>query len=88
MVSQRHKFGCAFLSYFSFQSIISLFFLTFAYPMPVPKNCLIFTGCNFEKCASQIGLHKQKKDIASAKEGKVRLLRRGGQSQGYDRTCM
>ena len=26
MVSQRHKFGCAFLSYFSLQSKISLFF--------------------------------------------------------------
>ena len=41
-----------------------------------------FIGCNFESLASQVGLHKQKKDTASAKEGKVSLLRRGGQSQG------
>ena len=50
--------------------------------MPVPKNCVIFIGCNFESRASQVGLHKQKKDTVSAKEGKVGLLRRGGQSQG------
>ena len=54
--------------------------------MPVPKICLIFIGCNFESRASQVGLHKQKKDTASAKEGKVSLLRRGGQSQGFDLT--
>ena len=58
---------------------LPLFFLTFPYPMPVPKNCLIFIRCNFESSASQVGLHKQKKDTASAKEGKVSLLRRGGQ---------
>ena len=28
-------------------------------------------------------MHKQKKDTASAKEGKVSLLRRGGQSCSY-----
>ena len=50
--------------------------------MPVTKNCVIFIGCNFESRAGQVGLHKQKKDTASAKEGKVRLLRGGGQSQG------
>ena len=50
--------------------------------MPVTKNCVIFIGCNFESRAGQFGLHKQKKDTASAKEGKVRLLRGGGQSQG------
>ena len=47
--------------------------------MPVPKNCLIFIGCNFESRASQVGLHKQKKDTSSAKKGKVRLLCRLGQ---------
>ena len=36
--------------------------------MPVPKNCVIFIGCNFESRASQVGLHKQKKDTASAKK--------------------
>ena len=50
--------------------------------MPVPKNCLIFVGCNFESRASRVGLHKKKKDTASAKEEKVSSLRRGGQSQG------
>ena len=47
--------------------------------MPVPKTCVIFIGCNFESLAGQVGLHKQKKDTASAKEGKVGLLPRGGQ---------
>ena len=50
--------------------------------MPVTKNCVIFIGCNFESRAGQVGLHKKKKDTASAKEGKVSLLREGGQSQG------
>ena len=49
--------------------------------MPVTKNCVIVIGCNFESHARQVGLHKQKKDTASAKEAKVRLLHRGGQSQ-------
>ena len=40
-----------------------LVFLTFPYPVPVPKNCVIFIGCNFKSRASQVGLHKQKKDI-------------------------
>ena len=47
--------------------------------MPVPKNCVIFIGCNFESLASQVGLQKQKKDTALVKEGEVSLLRRGGQ---------
>ena len=55
------------------------FFLTFPYPVPVAKNCAIFIGCNFESLASQVRLQKQKKDTASVKEGKVSLLRRGGQ---------
>ena len=50
--------------------------------MPVPKNCLIFIGCNFESRASYNGFYKQKKDTASAKEGKVSLLRKGGQRRG------
>ena len=49
--------------------------------MPVPKSFVIFIGSNFESRASQVGLHKQKKDTASAKKEKVRLLHRGGQSQ-------
>ena len=55
-------------------------FWTFRYPVPDSKNCVIVIGCNFESRASQVGLHKQKKDTASAKEGKVSLLRRGGQN--------
>ena len=73
----KSKFGSAFLSS-SWESKIALFFLTFPYPEPVPKNCVIFIGCNFESRASQVGLHKQKKDTASAKKGKVRLQRREG----------
>ena len=68
VVSQRHKFGSAFLSYFSRESKIALF-LTFSYPVPVPKNCVIFIGSNFESRASQVELQKQKKDTASAKGG-------------------
>ena len=37
--------------------------------MPVPKNCVIFIGSNFESRASQVELQKQKKDTASAKGG-------------------
>ena len=77
VVSQRLKFGSAFLSS-SWESKIALFFLTFPYPKPVPKNCAIFIGCNSKSRASQVGLHKQKKDTASAKKAKVRLQRRGG----------
>ena len=53
-------------------------FLTFKYPVPVPKNRVIFIGCNFKSRASQVGLHKEKKDTASAKMGKVSLQRRRG----------
>ena len=35
-----------------------LVLLTFPYPVPVPKNCVIFIGCNFESRASQVGLQK------------------------------
>ena len=81
VVSQRHKFGSAFLLYFSCDSKIALFF-----NVPVsracPKNCVIFIGCNFESRASQDGLHKWKKNIALAKDVKVSLLCRGGQSLG------
>ena len=38
----------------------------------------IFIGRNVEARASQAGLQKPKKDTASAKEGKVSLLCRGG----------
>ena len=69
------KFGSAFLSS-SWESKIALFFLTFPYPVPVPKNCVIFIGCKSR--ASQVGLHKEKKDTASAKKGKVSLHGRGG----------
>ena len=47
--------------------------------MPVPKNCVIVIGCNFESRASQVGLHKQKKDTTSGKKGKVSLQLGGGQ---------
>ena len=39
---------------------------------------MIFIGCNFESRASQVGLHKPIKHTASAKEGKVNSLCRGG----------
>ena len=37
-----------------------------------------FIGCNFKSRASQVVLHKQKKNTASARKGKVSLQRRGG----------
>ena len=51
--------------------------------LSVTKKCVIFIASNFESRASEVGLHKQKKDTASAKEGKVSLLRSGGQSCSY-----
>ena len=53
-----------------------LVFLTFPYPVPVPKKCVIFLGCNFKSRASQVGLHNEKKDTASAKKGNVSFQRR------------
>ena len=81
IVSQRHKFGSAFLLYFSCDSKIGLFF-NFPVSRACPKNCVIFIGCNFESPISQVGLHKQKKNTALAKDGKVILLCSGGQSVG------
>ena len=75
-VSQRLKFGSVFLSS-SWESKISLCFLSFPYPEPVRKNCVIFIGCNFESRASQVGLQKQKNDTRQqtvvSKEGKSKL---------------
>ena len=68
VVSQRLKFGSAFLS---FSSKISLFFLVSRIPCPSRKIVWIFIGRNVEARANQAGLHKPKKDTASAKEGKV-----------------
>ena len=56
-------------------------FLTFPCPVSVPKSCVIFIVSNIESRASQVGLHEQKKDTASAKKEKVSSLRRGEQSQ-------
>ena len=78
VVSQRSKFPEC--TPFVFLGVKNCFvFLTFPYPLLVPKFCVIFIGCNFESRASQVGLHKQKKDTSSAKKGKVNLLRRWGQ---------
>ena len=41
VVTQRLEFGSAFLS-FSLESKIALFFLTFPYPVSIPKNFVIF----------------------------------------------
>ena len=73
VVSQRLKFGSVFLSY-SWESKITLFF-NFPVLYPTRKIVWFFIGCNFESRASQAGLHKQKKDTAWAKKGKVSLLR-------------
>ena len=35
------------------------FFLTFLYPVPVPKNCAIFIGCNFESLANKVEKPKE-----------------------------
>ena len=83
VVGQRHKLGSAFLSYFSWESKIALFFFKFTVSRARPKKLSDFIGCNFESRASRVGLHEQKKDTASAKEGKVSLRRRGRRSQGF-----
>ena len=46
-------------------------------PVPVPKNCVTFIGCNFKSRASQVGLRKQKNDTASVKKGIASFLRSG-----------
>ena len=66
VVSPRLKFLSS-----SWESKIASYFLTFPYPVPVPKIVWIFIGRNVEARASQAGLHKPIKDTASAKEGKV-----------------
>ena len=71
VVSHYHKFGSAFLLCFPWESKIALFFFNF--PVPVPKNCVIFIGCNCELCVSQVGLHKQKKKYCVSKKGKSKL---------------
>ena len=73
VVSQRLKFGSAFLSY-SWESKNSLFFQLSCIPSPSRTNCVIFIGCNFESRAIQVGLHKENKDTASAKKGELCLL--------------
>ena len=80
VVSQRHKFGSVFLSYFLGSQKLPSFF-NFPITGARHKNMCDFIGRNFESRVSEVGLHKQKKDTASAKEGRVSLLRRGGQSQ-------
>ena len=54
-----------------------------------PVSCVLHEKfCDFYwpqlpiTCNCQDGFHKQKKDTVSAREGKVSLLHRGGQSQG------
>ena len=63
VVSQCHKLGSAFLSYFPWESKIALFF-NFPVSRERPQKYVLFIGCNFESRLSQAGLHKQKKDTA------------------------
>ena len=82
VVSQRLKFGSGFLSYFSWESKIALLllpcFFNFSVSCARPEKLCDFYWLQL-RITSQIGLHKQKKDTASVKEGKVSLLRTGGQ---------
>ena len=89
VVSHSLKFGSVFLTY-SWESKIVLL-LNFPVLYPTRKIVWFFIGCNFESRASQAGLHKQKKDTASAKKGKVSLCTyqcksRGstGKGKGFD----
>ena len=70
VVSQRLKFRSEFLS-FSWESKIGLFFLTFPYPVPVPKNCVIFIGFLFTCKSGWIA--QAEKGYCVSKEGKSRL---------------
>ena len=73
VVSEHHKFGCAFLSFFSWESKIALFFKISRIPCPSRKIV-----CRITRKSGWIA-ETEKKDTASVKEGKVSLLRRGGQ---------
>ena len=51
--------------------------------MSFTKNFVIFIGHNFQSRATvRLDCTRRKKNTVSAREGKVSLLRRGGQSQG------
>ena len=75
VVSQRLKFGSAFLL-FSWESKMTCFF-NFPVSRPVPKNCVIFIGCNFKSRESQVGLQKLKKILRQqtvvSKEGESKI---------------
>ena len=80
VVSQRLKFGSAFLSS-SLGVKNCIVFLTFPYPVPVPKNCMIFIGCNFKSMCKSGWIAQAEKRYCVIKEGKstlVSLQRRGG----------
>ena len=76
VVSQHHKFGCAFLLFFSWESKITLFFFFFFFfklsllPCPSRETCVIFIGCNFESLASQVAIAQAEKRYCVSKGGK------------------
>ena len=49
VVSQRHKFGSAFLSYFPRSKKIAFVFLTFPYPVPVSNHVQVRLECTSRK---------------------------------------
>ena len=59
VVSQRDKFGRHSFRIFLGSQKLSCFLnfpvSTRTYPIPMPKNFMIFIGCNFESRASQVG---------------------------------
>ena len=75
VVSQRLKFGSAFLSS-SWESKIASF-LTFPYPEPVPKKLYDFYWLQLRIACKSGWIAQAEKDTASEK-GKVRLQFRGG----------
>ena len=72
VVSQRLKFGSAFLSS-SWESKIALFFLTFPYPVPVPRNCVDFYWPQRRSTCKSGWIAQADKTYCVSKGGKSKL---------------
>ena len=81
MVSQRHKFGSKFLSYFPWESKIALFF-NFPVSRERPEKLCVIYWLQLRITFKSGWIAQAEKRYCVSKEGKVSLLRRGGQCQG------
>ena len=72
VVSQRLKFGSEFLSS-SWESKNCLVFLTFPYPVPVPKNCVDFYWPQRRSTCKSGWIAQAEKRYCVSKGGKSKL---------------